>query len=396
MNKKIAFSLSLLLLTSLLWVPSVFAQDSSKKWTFMVYMDADNNLDQAGLDDISEMQTVGSSPDVDVVVLFDRWSEEFGRNGSAILHINLGGNETVWGGWTNDWELNMGDPETLTWFINYTVENFPADKYALILWDHGGNWEGVCWDWTNDDYLAMEEVRDALANSIIDKVDLLGFDACLMASIEVAYTMALSGKVGVMVASEDSIPWDGWPYDTILGDLVENLSWNEYEFSIDIVNKYIASYSKVGWCKVFATLSAVDLTKIDEVVSRMATLAEELSTNFDKYKNAITGAKNGADRYWFGAWHQGSYIDLYQFVQRLGMMERDLKPYMDPILGGWRNFVIYSKCCNGPHVLGGEGLTVYFPRNRNLFYTPQPYYESVPEFGEETGWNSLLTAYFEK
>lgn len=397
MLRKNVSGLTLALLISLLVaVVPVFAQNGPKKWTVMVYMDADNNLDGAGINDIFEMQTIGSSSDVDVVVLLDRWHETCGFNGSVILHVRAGWNETVWGGWSDDYELNMGDSETLTWFINYTFESFPADRYALILWDHGGNWEGICWDWTNDDYLTMEEIEEALANSVVDKIDLLGFDACLMGSIEVAYTMKLSGKAGVMVASEDSIPWDGWPYDMILDDLVQTPSWDEYELSIDIVDNYVASYSNTGWCKVFSTLSAIDLTQMEDTIDHLTTLTGELVINFDSHKDAITGAKNGADRHWFGMWHQGPYIDLYHFVHSLGRIEDDLRLYTDPILETWNDLVIYSKCSAGPHNRGGEGLTIYFPRNRNYFYTPEPYYESVPEFAQKTFWNTLLATYFEK
>ncbi len=385
----------LLTLAFLPWMMPTYAQDDSNKWTFMVYMDADNNLDSAALSDIIEMQAVGSSSEIEIVVLLDRWGEMCGFNGSTVLYVEQGGNQTVWGEWSDDHELNMGDPETLTWFINYTVENYPAEKYALILWDHGGNWEGVCWDWTNDDYLTIEEVKQALADSIIGKVDLLGFDACLMASLEVAYSMKLSGKVGVMVASEDSIPWYGWPYDMILKTLAEMPEWNEYEFSINIVNEYIASYSKVGWCKVMATLSAIDVMEIDLIVDQFADLTSELLSNFNEYKSAITDGENGADRHWFGVWHQGPYIDLYHFVDRLGQTE-NLKPYADQILNSWSNLVVYSKSSNGPHNRGGEGLTIYFPRNRNYFYTPEPYYESISELADATDWHILLATYFAK
>jgi hypothetical protein len=395
MLRKSAFGLAAVTLMALLMTfGPVSAQNGSKKWTIMVYMDADNNLDLAGMNDIFEMQAVGSSSDVDVVVLLDRWNETCGYNGSVLLHVQAGGNMTVWGGWSDDYELNMGDPETLTWFINYTFENFPADRYALILWDHGGNWEGVCWDWTNDDYLTMEEIKGALANSIVDKIDLLGFDACLMGSVEVAYTMKLSGKAGVMVASEDSIPWNGWPYDMVLTDLVQTPSWDEHEFSIDIVDQYVASYSKIGWCKIFSTLSAVDLSQIENAINRLANLTEELVINFDNYKGAITGAKNKADRYWFGMWHQGPYIDLYHFVESLGKIEDNLKLYTNPILETWNDLVICSKCSAGPHNNGAEGFTVYFPRNKNSFYALEPYYENIPEFADETNWNNLLGTYF--
>lgn len=389
MNKvSLALMLFVLVITMII-IPHVSAQNQ-KKWTFMVYIDADNNLDPAGVDDISEMQTVGSTENVNIIVLFDRYGKECGFNGSEILYIHNGWNETVWGNWTDEYELNMGDPETLLWFVNFAVEYYPAENYALVLWDHGSNWEGVCWDWTDNDYLTIEEVQEALSESPVT-INLLGFDACLMASIEVSYEISLSGKVNVMVASEDYVPWDGYPYDMILADLTENPTWNEKTFAIHIVDNYIASYTHTAW---FVTLAAIDLTNVNTLVKGLKSLTDELISNFAVYKKAITGAKNGADRYWFGFWHQGPYIDLHQFTQLLGEINENLKPYTDLILNVWNEIVLYAKCCNGPHIKSGAGLTIYFPRNRQLFYTPEPYFESVSNFAKYTGWYTLLNMYF--
>jgi len=389
-NKAFASILALLLLLPIFAISPVVSA-SPTKWTFMVYMDADNNLDPASVDDISEMQAVGSTSDVNIVVLFDRYDEICGFNGSAILYIHKGYNETIWGGWTEEYELNMGDPNILSWFISFVSENYPAENYALILWDHGSNWEGVCWDWTNEDYLTVKELYQALANSPV-QINLLGFDACLMASIEVSYELALTNKVNVMVASEDYVPWDGYPYDAILAGLTENPTWDEANFAVRIVDDYIAFYTRKA---CFATLAAIDLKNVGTLTDYMKALCDILISNFKDYKGAITGAKNGADRYWFGFWHQGPYIDLYQFTYRLGVIEEKLKPYTDPIIDIWNSVAFYSKCCYGPHIKSGAGLTIYFPRNKQLFYTLASYHEAVTSFAEYTGWHTLLTMYFE-
>jgi len=346
-----------LLMPFIVEIPLVLA--SPAKWTFMVYLDADNNLDPAGVDDILEMQAIGSTSDVNIVVLFDRYDRVCGFNGSAVLYVYKGWNETIWGGWTSDYELNMGDPATLTWFIGFASEHYPAEKYALILWDHGSNWEGVCWDWTNNDYLTIQEVREALDNSQV-KINLLAFDACLMASIEVSYEISLTNKVDVMVASEDFIQLDGYPYDMILKNLTENPLLCEDTFAVHIIDDYILSYTHTA---CFATLSAINLKYVSDLTDHLKALCNELMLNFVSYKHAVTGAKNRADRYWFGFWHQGPYIDLHQFTYQLGVIEKNLKPYTDPILQTWNNAVIYARCCNGPHIQDGAGLTIYFPRN---------------------------------
>jgi hypothetical protein len=134
-------------------------------------------------------------------------------------------------------ELNMGDPATLSFFVKYVMENYPAEKYALVLWDHGHGWLGVCDDWISKDRLTLSEITLALEGY---RLNLIGFDACLMSMIEVAYS--LQEVANVMVASEEWEPWDGWPYDAILANLVSNPEWKEEDLARQIVDDYIESY----------------------------------------------------------------------------------------------------------------------------------------------------------
>jgi hypothetical protein len=252
---------------------------SSRRWTFAVYMVADNNLDTAALEDIHEIQSVGSTDQVGVVVLVDR----FYVNGSQILYISKGYNQSVWGEWSSEYELNMGDPATLTWFLEYVASNYPAEHYALVLWDHGDGWNGFGWDDTNSDHLTVEEVKNALINfkdMTGVKIDSLGFDACLMVSVEVAYTLSLTDEVSVLVASEDYVPWSGWPYDTILSKLVENPELSPVELASLIVDEYVESYEHgtQGFAP-YVTLSAIDLSQVRNIVGNLGYLANELMTN---------------------------------------------------------------------------------------------------------------------
>ncbi|MEM4953708.1 MAG: clostripain-related cysteine peptidase, partial [Desulfurococcaceae archaeon] len=196
----------------------------------------------------------------------------------------------IWGSWSNEYELNMGDPRTLAWFINEAASRYPAQHYALILWDHGNSWNGFGWDETNNDYLTVEEIKEALSNINI-KIDLLGFDACLMASIEVAYTLSLTGNVDVMIASEEYVPAYGWPYDKILSKLVENPNMTPEELAKVIVNEYIESYSKgsQGFAP-YATMSAINMNKIGEIVSHLGDLSRYLLDNINIYKSFVKAA----------------------------------------------------------------------------------------------------------
>ena len=130
-------------------------------WTFLVYMDGDNNLESAGVVDFLEMATVGSNSSLKIAVQFDRISGYETTNGDWTdtrrgLVIAGGVPDASWG--TSIGEANMGNPSTLVDFVNWGMANNPAQKYALVLWDHGGGLDGVCWDDTGNDHLTNREV----------------------------------------------------------------------------------------------------------------------------------------------------------------------------------------------------------------------------------------------
>lgn len=111
---------------------AVFAKPSKTTWTFMIYLDADNNLDPYGLLNLQQISE-GMSPNakINVVALMDRLNLP-----AYIYKITAYGIETVY----SLGEVDMGSPETLTWFVNYAVKNYPAEHYLLDIWDHGGGY----------------------------------------------------------------------------------------------------------------------------------------------------------------------------------------------------------------------------------------------------------------
>ncbi|MCK4623805.1 MAG: LEPR-XLL domain-containing protein, partial [Phycisphaerae bacterium] len=192
------------------------------EWTVMVYLDADNNLEGAGIDDMNEMEVVGSTSSVNILVQFDRtsghdtsngnWTDT--RRGRVVQDTNTSVINTPL---TSIGEANMGAPATLSDFIQWGVTTYPANRYGVILWDHGGGTSGVCWDDTDSDHLTVAEVGQALTSAGV-QMDVVGFDACLMGMMEQTYE--IRNYADIMVASEQTEPWDGWSYDTFLADLV--------------------------------------------------------------------------------------------------------------------------------------------------------------------------------
>src|SRR3990172_5136601 len=119
----------------------------------------------------------------------------------------------------------MGQPATLQDFIEWAIQNYPADKYALIMWDHGGGAVGDTFgvDENNNDALSLPEIKQALQNAYAmsgKKFDLIGFDACLMATLETASIMSSFGNY--LIASEELEPGHGWDYAAILSAIKSN------------------------------------------------------------------------------------------------------------------------------------------------------------------------------
>ncbi len=282
--------LILFFFATVLWTGAASAAD----WTFMVYMSADNDLEDYGIDDFLEMAEVGSDRRIDIVVQFDRIDGYDSRYGDwqtcKRFHITPGMTPVETNQVEDLGECNMGDPDSLTAFVNWGVAEYPADRYALVLWDHGGGWRSrraaaetqlktvkeVCWDDTDDgDPLNMQEVRTALASADAE-MDLIGFDACLMGMIEVAYELRNSGA-GIMVGSEASEPGGGWPYDTLLADLAANPSMRPDALGAAIVNRFGEYYGKIY---DDVTLSAIDLTAIGSLGERISRFADTLQTDW--------------------------------------------------------------------------------------------------------------------
>lgn len=266
----------------------------------MVYLDGDCDLELSAINDFLEMATVGSNVNVKILALFDRtasydttygdWTET--RRG--IINLSDTPNST-WG--TSLGELNMGHPQTLIDFVLWGMQTYPASRYAVVLWDHGSGWQkadedslrfkSVCIDETSSDRLFMREVRAALdtIETNGEQPDLLGFDACLMSMAEVAYE--IRQHASVTVASEKGIPLAGWPYHTILADLVASSTMSASQLGSVTVSRYYQSYSNSE------ILAAIDLAAMDALSVKVDVLAQALRSHWNNDVGACVQAACG-------------------------------------------------------------------------------------------------------
>jgi len=367
----------------------------------MVYLDADNNLESAGIDDFLEMSSVGSDSNVNIVVQFDRipgYDSSFDNWTNCQRYmITAGMVPTVsnaisdWGDGTGCREVNMADPQTLIDFVEWAMDNYPASNYAVILWNHGGGWrekseaewpilKAVCWDDTSGgDGMYMNEVKSALATIKTERqqVDLVGFDACLMGMTEVAYE--IKDLANVMVASEASEPGDGWPYDTIIADLSASPIMNATDLGATIVNRYGESYGTASE----TTQSAIDLSIMDTLASYINDLAVAMDSN----KSEITAARAGSQEYDYP-----ENIDLYHFADLLYIesSDPDIQTTASDVMTAVEFAVIAE--FHGTWLPNSHGLAIYFPETEAAF--DNDYNGSIIDFPADTQWDEFLSWYY--
>jgi len=292
-----------------------------KEWTVMVFINGKNNLEGAGLGDINEMETVGSGPGVNVVVELGQMSNNAMQRylvsrdtDTARINSRLLGSASG---------IDMGDPASVKDFVLWAERRFPANKYMLILWDHGSGWlkgnpvesrgenKGVSDDWLTGHNIDTPQLgrllRDIEAAGA--RVDLLAFDACLMQMAEVAYELKDS-RVGFIAASEEIEPGDGYEYDKWLAPLAARPSMSPRQLGVTVAREYLRAYPD-GFQGKGLTYSVLEVAKMAELGAKMDALARAAMAADDKA--AVLAARGAATRY-----SDADNKDLRRFAQLLG------------------------------------------------------------------------------
>lgn len=221
----------------------------------------------------------------------------------------------------NSVKQNFGEEKTLTEFIQYGYENYPAKKTALILWNHGnGSTGGVCFDENfSYDGLTITELYSALKNAKCDenKLDFIGFDACLMANFETAYLMREFSDN--MIASEEKEPNSGWSYKPLL----ESLGKEEFYQTV------LSSYAEKSQKHEYYTLSHIRLNKLDTVIDAFDELIKKWNT--DTQRNVVSSVSSAMS---FGT-KSSNHFDLGQILSYYNI-ECNLAEIVDSVSGDYR------------------------------------------------------------
>jgi len=358
--KKLLCVIFVLLLALACLLPAS-AQSTQQKLTLMIYMCGSNLESSYGSASADLQEMFAAAPglqDVSVLIMnggSTRWSTGYDPSQLQISELGKRGMRVVW----RDAAASMGVSQTLTQLLQFGVEKYPAEDYALILWDHGGGpLEGVCWDELfSMDNLRLSELTDALeAAPLPGKLSWIGFDACLMSSLEVAG--ALAPYAEYMIASQETEPAYGWNY-AFLSGLSEDQSGADT--GRRIVDAYFEGRDDA---QDVLTLACLDLSKAEAASQAVDSFFGQTDVMNHSLFNAVSGVRMNATGFGKGlrGFDDNGYdlVDLTDLSQRLSPLMTDAAPLQQAL----KELVNYSRA----NINDANGISIYHPyMNKNKF-----------------------------
>lgn len=338
--------------------------DDTRTLTIMVYMvGSDLETDGgAATSDISEMQNACASGCEANVLLYtggaEKWWNNIPSDQNSIYLLGDAELTSVY----HTASLNMGDPDTLTAFLDYTYANYPADKYALIFWNHGaGPIEGYGFDELHEyDRLTLSGMHQALQNSKFNqagaRLSWIGFDACLMSSVETAYVFA--DFTDYMIASQEAVPNQGWDYSFLSAS---NMVLSDGQSAARrIIDAYADFYDRqnaaLSNSKKIYTLSCLDLKKTSDIDSALNTLFSELNESFLPEGYSKIAQKRSAMPV-FGRFTLGQYSDLVDLKQFAMLTIDYAADASGALISAVDDMVVYSRT----NQEDANGISIFFP-----------------------------------
>ncbi len=309
-------------------------------WTLLVYGNGDNSLSPQLVEDLRKMETVGSTPTFRIVVEadFDASNAEENEDAGLPTALNAGTSRFVIVKSANDErleskpvmrlpELNHDDPKVLKNFLVWAMREYPADRYGLILWDHGGQWDGYGGDEQDgelDEPVCMKtaQIREALTRTLREtrtaRFDFIAFDTCLMGGMEVLEDFA--ELTDVFIACPEIDYGDGWNYAESLAWLKNHPAAKMRDFAIMEVDRWKALHmTEENECdRVLAAHCAYDLSRYPETRKAFTEFTTVLARTISPHNLSVPSHRREAVEYSLSLEddvNASDYIDLGQFAR---------------------------------------------------------------------------------
>ena len=406
------------------------AKAAKKKWTVMVFVNGKNDLEAAGLLNLNMMELVGSNKDVSIVAEIGRMKGQ--AQGDTADDGDWTGSRRIYVQKDDDMEkikspavmttptVDMGDYKRAVDFVKWSKKNYPAEKYLLILWDHGSGWmdprkeakaaasndKGISFDDETGNYIRTREIGSIVREA--GGVDVLAFDACLMQMGEVL--SEVKGSAQVMVGSEETISGVGYPYHIFLSAMAREPGMGAEKLGTILVEAYKMFYETT--IKKGAQLSAVRVAKAGELEARVKEVAAAARAANDV--PALKAARAGVMRFdMIGVASDPKkqisfYGDLYNYLQLIENGMTAATPAASDFKAksaALRQFIVrdlvisnryFDKDRTGRSFSDTHGISVYIPPV--IEQIDQAKLEGIFEgkyqdfvFAKNTGWHDFVT-----
>jgi hypothetical protein len=417
----------------------------SAEWTLMVYMNGKNNLEPDAINNFYSMANVGSTQQVNVVAELGRPTHHYtnsddGWSGVRRFLINKGTRPALADAISDPGQegqsTDMGSPQTLSEFIEWSIARFPAKRYMLIIWNHGQGWRfqlapdrtlritaasrsqtakshelsatvgsvpplngyrSVSLDEDTGNILFNSDIQTVLENRFSSrKLDLIGFDACLMSMIETAY--AFRKAADTMVASEELEPGEGWQYEVWLRALVDLPSLDAHRLAKAVVDSYRSHWGN----SYLTTMSAIDLAQVGQVADSVSTLSRLFESRIASQAPIIRAARAKLTPYGHDA-QLNTSIDLDYFLEMVGnsTTDADVLAAVRKTRQQIARMVLTNYASKRDLPLhGSRGIAFYFPASQADFLS-DPYRggylknnsDHPVEFVKREAWSDFLASY---
>jgi len=442
---------------------SYIAAIPNADWTIMIYMNGDNNLEGEALKNFKDIAKIGSTDKINIIVQFDRIGKyaHTKPDWSQTLRFRVTQNMEPLPSFAiqDIGEADMGDGKILSGFVDWAMKKYPAKHYMLDIWDHGQGYRleflasnfsqknsnlvlhdsskiyneitrtraitnqemkgnqvyigdpfrssvnsphrACSNDETNNDELYNRKIQNSLENLLNGKkIDVIGFDCCLMSMIETTYAMRHIAEY--FVGSEELEPGPGWQYDDWLGQLVKNSPISALQLSKILVNSYKVRYDRI-YGDPTTTMAAIDLAHMDSIVIKVTDFSNDLLKDLEKESSTIQKCRLDCSN--FAPDYNFYHIDFIRFVGLIISRTKDpaLKNSGQRLIGAITQDVVINYHGNERGAsYGSNGLAIYFPSSGEL-YKSDPYakngYEKSNtyypvEFVQKCRWSDFLHKYF--
>lgn len=353
---------------------------ATESWTVALYISGDNSLERFWDDSsLPGLLMLPANDMFNIVAYVDRLSTE----GTEIVEVSGDSYEVV----ETCEEMDFGSGATFQWFLTEVDTKYPSDKLAVVAWDHGYAWRYISDDVTSGSRITMPAFQAAIEDAGV-YIDVLAFDACNMASVEVVYQVSQTGLVGIVVASEESVPTTGFPYDMMLMPTALDTMRSPEQLASDMVAGFEAFYAPQTWASTVA-LSAVSVPAIAASAEALSAWTNSMYSCLPSYASNYKQAVSES----YYAWATHYQVDIADFGDSLladtSITDEGLRTSTAAMVSAMDASVIAF--WGGRAAEDSRGMTLWWANGGDWKYYSDAYAEVA--FAIDMGWWALLNEY---